>query len=102
MGRKTDKLAAELAAAERRVFELRAQLARRLGAAFDALPAAATGFHGSAIILRIDALGGREVVPPVAISDGLSSASVAALQSDVARSFETATLVNPGMATAHK
>lgn len=95
---KRAELETELAAANRRVYELRAQLASTLGAAFDALPKAAEAFHGSAVIVTITAIGGREVVAPVAIRDGLSRASVAALQADCARSFELATLVNPAMA----
>lgn len=96
---KRAKLESELAAAQRRVAELKAQLASTLGAAFDAMPKAGD-CHGSAVILTLTALGGREIVAPVAIRDGLSPATVAALQADIARSFELATLVNPAMARA--
>jgi len=95
---KRAKMAAELAAAERRIFELKAQLAATLGAAFDAIPKAAADYHGAGVIIQIHAIGGREVVAPVMIRDGISGATVAALQDDLARSFELATLVNPGMA----
>lgn len=95
------KLERDLADAERRVFELRAQLASRLGAAFDAL-GKAESFTGSGVILQVTALGGAEVVPPVMIRDGLSPRAIAALQDDVSRSFELATLVNPGMARPRK
>lgn len=94
-------LAAELATAERRAAELKAQLASTLGAAFDDMGKAAN-FHGSGVILSLVAIGGREIVRPVMIRDGLSPASVAALRADVCRSFELATLVSPAMATFHK
>lgn len=87
----------KLVRAERKVYELRAQLASTLGAAFDDLPKAGS-FHGSAVIVTVTALGGAEVIRPVAIRDGLSAASIAALQEDVCRSFELATMVNPAMA----
>lgn len=96
---KRTKLEKELSDANRRVSELKAQLASTLGAAFDAMPRAAD-CHGSAIILTLTGLWGREIVPPVAIRDGLSPATIAALQDDLRRSFELATLVNPGMARA--
>lgn len=97
---KRARLETELATAQRRVAELKAQLAATLGAAFDAMPKAAD-CHGSAVILTLTALGGREIVPPVAIRDGLAPATVAALQDDLRRSFELATLVSPAMARAH-
>lgn len=94
---KRERLEKELSDANRRVFELKAQLAGTIGAAFDAMPGAGK-FHGSGVVLQIVALGGKEVIPPVVIRDGLSPASIAALQEDLCRSFELATLVNPAMA----
>ena len=94
---KRAKLESDLAAANLRVFELRAQLASTLGAAFDAIPKAGDSLHGSAVILELTALGGRKIVDAVAIRDGLSPATIAAIQRDLCRSFELATLVNPGM-----
>lgn len=94
---KRAELERKLAEAERRAFELRAQLAGTLGAAFDAMPKAGD-CHGSAVIVTMRALGGREIVPPVAIRDGLSVRTIEALQDDLRRSFELATLVNPAMA----
>jgi outer membrane protein TolC len=96
---KRARLEADLAAANQRVHDLRAQLASAIGTAFDALPKAME-CHGSAVILTVTALGGREIVPPVAIRDGLSPATVAAIQKDLRRSFELATLVNPAIAAA--
>ena len=89
---KRKEIESRLAEAERRVFELRAQLASRIGAAFDAMPKTADSFMGSGIVLHVTALGGAEIVPPVVIRDGFSPASVAALQDDLRRSFEIATM----------
>jgi len=95
---KRAKMEIELATANRRVLELRAQLASTMGAAFDDLPKAGDSLHGSAVILELTALGGRKIIEAVAIRDGLSPATIAAIQKDLCRSFELATLVNPGMA----
>lgn len=94
---KRAELELALVNAERKVYELRAQLASTMGAAFDDMVKAAD-YHSSVVILTLTALGGREIVNPVAIRDGLSNRSVEALQDDLRRSFELATLVNPGMA----
>ena len=94
---KNDKklaLQTEIATLERRLFEARAQYAATLGAAFDAI-AKTENFMGSGVILELTALGGKELIPPVMIRDGLSRESIKALQSDFSRSFELATLVNP-------
>jgi hypothetical protein len=99
-GDKSKALKAEIAALERKLFEAKAQYAATLGVAFDALPKAATEYHASGVILEISAIGGKAIIPPVMIRDGLSNATVKALQADIARSFELATLVNPAMATA--
>lgn len=97
-----DDLAAKLAAAERKAWELRAQLAHRIGQAFDDLPKAGTEhLPASGVIVTFTALGGREIVAPVMIRNGLSAATIAALQDDLCRTFEAATMVNPAMARHH-
>lgn len=95
--KKRDRLKSELADAQRQIVELRAQLVSTIATAFGAVPEAADCL-GSAVILTITALGGREIVPPVAIRDGLSPETVAALRNDLRRSFELATLVSPALA----
>jgi len=80
---KRAQLESELAKAERTAFELRAQLASRLGAAFDAAPKTGRDpFMGSGVILQISAIGGAVVLPPVMIRDGLSPETIKALQDD--------------------
>lgn len=94
---KKQALQGQIATLERKLFEARAQYAATLGAAFDAIPKAAD-YIASGVILELTALGGKEIIPPVMIRDGLSKATVAAIQDDLRRSFELATLVNPAMA----
>jgi CTP-dependent riboflavin kinase len=55
---------------------------------------------GSAVIITITALGGREIVAPVAIRNGLSDATIKAIQDDLLRSFNYATELKPKGATA--
>lgn len=88
----------QIATLERKLFEARAQYASTMGAAFDAIPKAASDFMASGVILEITAIGGKVVIPPVMIRDGLSNATVTAIQNDLRRSFELATMVNPAMA----
>lgn len=49
----------------------------------------------SGAVVTITALGGREIVAPVLIRDGLSAATIAAFQADLLRSYELATLRKP-------
>jgi hypothetical protein len=50
---------------------------------------------GSGVVLTLTALGGREIVSPVLIRDGLSPESITALCDDLLRSFELANLYKP-------
>ena len=50
---------------------------------------------GSGVILTITALGGREIVEPVMILNGLSQETVAALRADFRRAFKYATELKP-------
>lgn len=50
---------------------------------------------GSAVILEITFLGGKGAIPPVAIKDGLSDETIAAIKADLVRSYEAATLFKP-------
>lgn len=96
---KKAKLREQIASLERRLFEAKAQFASTLGAAFDSIPKAGTDIYmGSGVIITVQAIGGKEIAPPFLIRDGISAETVKALQSDIARSFELATMVNPAMA----
>lgn len=93
---KKQALEERIAHLERKLFEAKSQYAATAGEAWEKLPKAAN-YHASGVILEITALGGAPVIPPVMIRDGLSQASVKALQADLCRSFSLATMVNPAM-----
>lgn len=79
----------------RRVMELESQLASRAAQASRDIEKAGDSLMASAAILTITGLGGRVIVAPVAIRDGLSPATIAAIKADLARSFDLATLQRP-------
>lgn len=74
---------------QRKIAELEAQMAHRQRAALRELPKTSTERGmGSALILRINWLGGRSPCEPFAIRDGLSEETISALQADIRRSME--------------
>ncbi|MBK3745952.1 hypothetical protein G3A39_43175 [Paraburkholderia aspalathi] len=74
----------------RKVVELTAQLASTYHFA-DATLSKAGDLMGSGVLLQLSALGGRELISPVVIRDGLSPETIAAIRKDIMRSYETAT-----------
>lgn len=50
---------------------------------------------GSAVILELTLLGDNRKVGPVAIRDGLSAETIAAIKSDLVRSYESAVELKP-------
>lgn len=78
----------------RKVRELEAQLAHAYHFA-DAYLDKAGNLMGSGVLLRLDALGGKEIIPPVMIKDGLSPAIIAAIRADLVRSYELAIAFKP-------
>lgn len=83
---------------EQKVKDLTAQLTYRYEAASRELEKAGDNLTASAAVLHITGLGGRDIVAPVAIRDGLSLESIAALQRDLHRSYLQAI----GKAPKHK
>jgi hypothetical protein len=76
--------------------ELRAQLAHGYHNAAYYLPKAGQKhMTASGVILTLTALGGREIVPPVMIFDGLSDETISAIHADLIRSYERATEQKP-------
>ena len=55
---------------------------------------------GSGVVLTLTVLGGRKICEPVLIRDGLSDELIAALQGDLARSYELATMFKPKVNTS--
>lgn len=80
---------------QRKIAELEAQLASSYHFASQTLNDAADKMQGGAVILRLTALGGKELIVPVAIKNGLSAESIAALRADIARSWDYATELPP-------
>lgn len=80
----------------RKIAELHAQLACTYAFASRDLHKAGTpNLMASGVLLQLNALGGRELIPPVLIRDGLSPDTITALQRDITRSFEGATALKP-------
>ena len=52
-------------------------------------------FMGSGVVLQLSAIGGREVVKPVMIKDGLSPETIEAIRADLRRSYELLTELKP-------
>lgn len=87
------KTRAELA---RRVLELESQLIHVYHFADAYLAAIKPGsFLASGVVLQLTALGGREVIPPVMIKDGLSDDTIAAIRRDLVRSYDLMTEQRP-------
>lgn len=81
---------------QREVGELKAQLSSMYHfAAADLRKAGTQHMGGSAVILRLHALGGHEIITPIAICDGLSDDTIAALRRDIVRSYERSTELKP-------
>ena len=80
---------------QRKVLELTAQLASTYHFADATLDKAGDSLMGSGALLQLSALGGRELINPVVIRDGLSPETIAALRKDILRSYEGATMFKP-------
>ena len=78
---------------ERKIRELEAQLTHRCHfAARNIDKAGIKSLTGSGVILSLVTLGGREIIEPVCIRDGLSDETIASLKADFVRSYEIATM----------
>lgn len=76
---------------ERQATELRGQLAHAYKHAAQAIAKASTGhMMASGVLLQLHALGGRAIIDPVLIRDGLSLETIEALKKDLQRSFDLA------------
>lgn len=95
MMNKPSKAKAENAILRRKVAELEAQLASSYHFASATLDSAGDRNQGGAVIVRLTALGGKELIVPVAIKNGLSQATLAALRADIARSWDNAIELAP-------
>lgn len=80
---------------QRENMELRAQLAHVYHFASAELHKAGDCLMGSGVLVQLHALGGREIVNPVVIRDGLSPDTIEALRRDLVRSYQGATIFKP-------
>lgn len=81
---------------QRENMELRAQLAHVYHTASVEIGKAGTEhMMASGVMLQLHALGGRELINPVVIRDGLSVDTIEALQRDIARSYVIAVQFKP-------
>lgn len=80
---------------EREIMELKAQLSGTYHFADATLHKAGDVLMASGALLRLHALGGRELIPPVVIKDGLSSTTIDAIRRDIIRSYELSVMFKP-------
>jgi hypothetical protein len=76
---------------ERRILELEAQTASTLKASIKAIDKVGEPLFASACIVHITALGGREVLPPFAVYDGLSTTTIESLKIDLQKTLDRIT-----------
>lgn len=73
----------------REVLELKAQLTFIYHSANAQIDKASTNYlMASGVLLQLTGIGGRELIPPVMIKDGLSLETIAALKADLKRSYD--------------
>lgn len=72
---------------QRVVRDLEAQSATFLRAALRDIEKADDRLMASAVVVTLQALGGREIARPFAICDGLSPATIAAIRADIERTM---------------
>ncbi len=76
---------------KREVLELSAQLAHAYHFANADLHKAGTAHKmASGVLLQLTAIGGKEIICPVMIKDGLSEETIAAIRKDLKRSYDLA------------
>lgn len=93
MGYKIKKVKPSRAELERKIAELKAQLPyvyRKALSGEGIGKAGHTHLMASGAMLRLTALGGRELFEPVLILDGLSDETITAIRADIARSLAQA------------
>jgi hypothetical protein len=80
----------------RQNMELKGQLAHAYTyASHEVAKASTKHLMASGVLVQLSALGGREIIQPVVIRDGLSDDTIEALKRDLARSFDIATAAKP-------
>lgn len=75
-------------ALEQIVKDLKAQSATSARCALRDIGKADDRLMASACVMHLTALGGRDLIDPIAIRDGLSAATIDAIKSDIRRTME--------------
>jgi hypothetical protein len=91
---KTKQTKAQLIAKQQRqILDLESQLAHRYHFAATSIDKAGTKhMMSSGVLLQLTANGGRELINPVMIKDGLSDETIAAIKADLKRSYDLAVM----------
>lgn len=76
---------------EQRIKDLEAQLPSTYRSAKNAMNKAGDALTASAAVITISAFGGRTIVQPVAILDGLSKETIECIKNDIQRSLDYVT-----------
>lgn len=86
---------------QRKILELESQLIHVYHFADQYLAGIKPGsYTGSGVVLQLTAIGGKEIIPPVMIKDGLSSETIAAIRRDLVRSYEDKVVFKPAGTTS--
>ena len=86
---KTKKIKKTKAMLEREILELKAQMTCRYTIAHGEINKASIDrMIGSGVLLQLTALGGKEIISPVLIKDGLSDETIEAIKVDLKRSYD--------------
>ena len=80
---------------KRQIAELNAQMASTYHFAAAGLHKAGDAMMGSGVMIQLTGLGGKEIINPVVIRDGLSQDTIDAIRKDILRSYELATMLKP-------
>lgn len=81
---------------QRKILELEAGYASTYHFADATIGKASTDhLMASGVVLQLTTLGGRQIINPVLIKDGLSPETIAAIRKDIVRSYELATMFKP-------
>lgn len=80
---------------ERELMELKAQMPSTYHFATQTLHTAGEQLMASGALLRLEALGGKQLIPPVVIRDGLSRETIEAIYRDLCRSYDLSVLFKP-------
>lgn len=96
MGKKSAAQQVQIADLQRQLREAKAAQVHNYRFADQGLNKAGPKYMGaSGVIITLTALGGRELIPPTMLVNGLSDELIAALRTDLVRSYEYVVAMKP-------